>query len=412
LGDILIRGARQLVTLRGSKSPRRGAELNSLGIIQDGSLLLRNGLIDQVGPTRRVENLTRSRGATEIDASGRVVMPGFVDSHTHLLFPLPGSVAEEHEDAVKHVRACSGHRLQGRARIFLDAMARHGTTTVEAKTGCGPDASAENKLLRVLSALKHDPIDVIPTFLFRQPSGPNHLEAGAAAEWALAELLPKLKRRLTGGFTDVAWDSDPAHHGQFVRVLEGARSLGYACKIHAGQIGSPAAITTAIQQQVVSIDHIERIAAGEAAALAASNTIATLLPCVSFQHGPADSPARALIDAGATVALASNFNPQLTPTLNMQTVVALACLNLGMTAAEAISAATINGAYAAGWGDRVGSLEVGKSADILILDLPDYRELCRHFGMNHVFMTIKRGERIYQQGRVSPQNSRGLQPGE
>src|ERR1022692_3780461 len=171
--------------MRGSKVPRRGDELKELGIISDGSLLIKDGVIDQVGPTRRVENLAAARGAVEISAVGRVVMPGFVDSHTHLVFPPPSTPVEEMEAAARAVRAGTGQRLQVRTQAYLEAMARHGTTTVEAKTGCGPDESAETKLLRVLAALKNNPLFVVPTFLFRLP------RSGSPA--------PSTRRRCTPG---------------------------------------------------------------------------------------------------------------------------------------------------------------------------------------------------------------------
>src|SRR5947209_98026 len=191
-GTILIRGARQLLTMRELlPGPRRGLALNELSIIPDGALLIRDGVLQEVGSTRRVENLAQARDAVEINAAGRVVMPGFVDSHTHLVFPQGGPWTEEHDDAARVVRASTGQRLEAKSRAHLEAMARHGTTTVEAKTGCGPDESAESKLLRVLSALKDDPVEVIPSFLLRLPTGRDGCCSGDAAQWVIEELLPK-----------------------------------------------------------------------------------------------------------------------------------------------------------------------------------------------------------------------------
>jgi imidazolonepropionase len=401
-GTILIRGARQLLTLRGPKEARRAAALNDLGIIQDGSLLIRDGIIEEVGTSRRVENLACARDAMEINAAGRVVMPGFVDCHTHLVFPpLGGSDADE-QTAARLVCSSTGQRLEARARNHVEAMARHGTTTVEAKTGCGGDESAEIKILRVLSALKRDPLDVVTTFLLRLPSNGSGEEARRRAfESVFTELLPKIRRRRLARFADLVWDSDGAFPECFARYLRLARGLGFACKIHADQRSPAAAIAAAVENLVVSIDHLEHATAEDALPLSGSPTMATLLPAVFLHNGDRHAPARALIDSGAAIALATNFNPRHTPMLSMQAVVALACLHMGLTAAEAISAATINGAHALGCADRVGSLEPGKSADLLLLDVSDYRELGRQFGVNLVRLTMKRGKPIYKAGEVA-----------
>ncbi|HLK65631.1 MAG TPA: amidohydrolase family protein [Bryobacteraceae bacterium] len=398
---ILIRGARQLITLRGSKLPRRGPELKELNIIPDGALLIKNGLIDQVGPGRRVENLAEARDAVEISAAGRVVMPGFVDSHTHMLFPPPGCPALELQDAARAVRSGSGQRIQVKAQAHLQSMARHGTTTVEAKTGCGLDESAEMKLLRVLEALKNDPLYLAPTFLFRQP--PRDADGARAMDWLLLEFLPKIQRRHFAQFADMAWEEDPSGDSFFSMYLEAARRLHLPSKIHAERMHVSRAVAMAVRHGAIAVDHLEQATAADAAVLANSETLATLLPCAGFCNGGSNAPARTLIDAGVAVALGSDFNPHHTPTLNMQTVVALACLRLGMTPAEAVSAATINGAHALGRADRVGSLEAGKSADLVLLNCSDYRDLTQCFGMNLVHTTMKSGQFIYREGKVEPQ---------
>ncbi len=361
---------------------------------------MRDGVLVEVGPTRRVENLAQARDAEEINAAGRVVMPGFVDSHTHLAFP-PGCGPECAEDPARLVRATHGERLAARMRSQMQLMARHGTTTVEVKTGCGRDAKAEMKLFRALAALKRDPLDVIPTHLFWLPEGCGESEAAEAAEWSARELLPLLRRRRAARFADVAWEGDPARLPHLTRYAEAARALGFPVKVHAEAPRPAAAIALAIERFAASVDHLEHATAAEAALLARSSTIATLLPGAAFQRGGPDAPARALIDAGAPVALASNFNPRHSSMLSMQTVVALACLRLRMTPAEAIIAATINGAHALGRGGKAGSLEPGKVADLVILNASDYRDVAREFGANLVRITMKRGELIYCEGEVA-----------
>lgn len=401
-GTILIRGARQLLTLRGPKEPRRLADLDNLGIIQDGSLLIRDGIVEEVGTTRRVENLARARDAMEINAAGRVVMPGFVDCHTHLVFPPLGGPDADEQTAARLICSNTHQRLEARARAHLEAMTRHGTTTAEAKTGCGADESAEMKILRVLSALKRDPLDVVTTFLLRLPPNGSGEEARQAAiESVSAELLPKIRRRRLARFADLVWDSEGTSPECFARYLRLARGLGFPCKIHADQRSPAAAIAAAVEHLVVSIDHLEHATEADVLPLGGSPTMVTLLPGVSFHNGGRHAPARALIDAGAALAFGTNFNPRHTPTLSMQAVVALACSQMGLTAAEAISAATINAAHALGCADRVGSLEPGKSADLLLLDVSDYRELARQFGVNLVHLTMKRGKLIYKAGEVA-----------
>jgi imidazolonepropionase len=381
---------------------RRGSALDELGIITDGAVLIRDGVLMEVGTSRRVENLAEARDAFEINAAGRVVMPGFVDSHTHLVFPTPEISHQELENASREVRTGTAKRLAGRTRHHLHSMARHGTTTVEAKTGCGPDDRAEIKLMRVLAGFKKEPVDVVPTLLMRFPemAGEEETTADAVADWYCRALLPKIRQRKLARFADVAWDSDPRIHFGFQNYLDSARTLGLGRKVHADRGGSAAAITMAVKNFAVSVDHLEQATPDDVALLAGSDTIATLLPYPSF-HRHDTPPARQLIEAGIPVALASDFNPRHTPNLNMQTVVALACLQMKLTPAEAISAATINGAHALGCADQTGSLEPGKSADVLVLNTPDYREVATHFGMNLVHLAVKRGELIYKEGPVA-----------
>ena len=369
-------------------------------MIQDGAVLIRDGIVVEVGPSRRVENLAQARDAIEINAAGRVVMPGFVDSHTHLAFPPAGIHATDPAAAVRALHTATGQRLEFRTRAYLEAMARHGTTTAEVKTRCGLDEGAESKLLRMLGALRHEPIDLIPSFLFRLPS---ELDGGSwqATEWVVAELLPKIRRRGVALFADLAWDCDPALLPCFDRYLDAARHLGFGLKVHAESSNPDGAAAFAARHHVLSIDHLEHATVREARQIVEAGIMATLLPSTSFSGDARQAPARALIDMGVAVALGSNFNPHLTPALNMQTVVALACGRLGMTIEEAISAATINGAHALGCADKVGSLEPGKSADLLILNAGHYLDLQHSLGTNLVHLTMKRGKFIYKEGDVA-----------
>jgi len=409
---ILIRGARQLLTLRGSHAPRRGSELNQLNIIPDGSLLIRDGVLLEVGPTRRVENLAAAHHAIEISAAGRVVMPGFVDSHTHLLFPAPGPPGGDFDSQVRTMHATTAAQLKMRARVYLQAMARHGTTTVEVKTGTGADPGAEMKILRVLADLKEEPLDIVPSFLFRAPPSISEPEQNFIAiwRWVCHDFLPTIRRRQLVHFADLVWDPFLAHEEAFAGYLQVARSLALGCKLHAEAVDTSAAISATAGFRLTSIDHLEHATANDAEALSRSNTIATLLPCASFYGGVPYAPGRVLMDSGVPVALATDFNAQQSPALSMQTALALACQQMGFSPAEAISAATINGAYALDCADRIGSLEQGKSADLLLLNVSDYREMGHSLGTNLVHMVMKRGQVIYEEGQVGVRPTEDLQP--
>jgi imidazolonepropionase len=385
-----------LLTLRGPKGPRRGPGLGELGIITDGSVLIENGTIIEIGPARRVENLAKARNAREIVARGRVVLPGFVDSHTHLIYPPRGVRGATAESAARALRTSTVRLLGARSLPYLEAMARHGTTTVEIKTGCGPDEAAELKALRVAALLQEGPIDVVPTYLMRVPNGASDTDA----EEIVADLAPRILRRSMAAFADLYWDGNASRQDIYARFLADAAASGLGLKVHAAGPGCAPAVALAVGHRAASIDHLEHLSPDLAPLLANGRTVATLIPSAALNPWGLIAPARALIDNGAAVALASDFNPHHTPSLNMQTVIALACLQMRLTSAEAIAAVTINGAYALDRADRIGSLELGKAADLLVLNIDDYREISRYLGVNLVHVTIKGGATIYEEGAV------------
>lgn len=396
-GPILIRGARQLLTLRGPAGPRRGSDLDDVGLINDGALLIRDGVVEEVGTTRRVENLASARDAVVINAAGRVVMPGFVDSHTHLVYPPRADRGEDRESAARAMRTWTAHWIAARTRPYLEGMARHGTTTVEIKTGCGPDEAAELKALRVIGALRSGPVDVVSTFLLRVPMGCSDEDA----EEIVSDLAPRIQRRRLSNFLDLYWDGALSRQGLYARYLESADGFGMGRKVHAEGPNCAIAMALAIGMRAISIDHLEHVNDEGIRLLSNTRTVATLLPSTMFRGWGPVAPARRMIDEGAAVALATDFNPHNAPTWNMQSVVALACGQMTMRVGEAISAATINGAHALGLGDRTGSLELGKAADVLLLNTDDFRDIGRYFGVNLVYMTIKQGMPIYREGDVA-----------
>ena len=373
-------------------------------------MLIQDGLLVEVGTTRRVENLAIARNAIEVSAAGRVVMPGFVDSHTHMLFPVSRSSALDVEEGVRALHTTTGLRLKMQAHGYLQAMARHGTTTVEVKTGCGPSEDAELKILRVLAEIKLELLELAPSLLFRLPPAAA-VESQLAWDWICNSFLPKVRRRKFASFADYEWGEETALNlANAIKYFDLAQRFGFGRKMHVTRAGAGPAVKMAVALALTSIDHLEYATAEEIASLGSSGTVATLLPWTSLYGDLPYAPARALIDAGAAVALATNFNPHSSKALSMQATVGLACLRLSMTVEEAISAATINGAHALGMSANIGSLEPGKSADLLLLNVSDYRDLGSQFGTNLVHMTMKHGEFIYEEGEVGPRPAEDLRP--
>jgi len=414
----LIRGARQLLTLRGPSGPRRGADLRNLGLIQDGAILLADGVIEDVGPSRRVENLALARGAKEIDASGRVVMPGFVDSHTHVVagparvadyeMHTAGATAEQINAAgggtlavARAIQEMSPRALETQARHAVEEAMRHGTTTLEAKSGAGLTEANEFKILRVHAALRKQPWDIVSTFLNAHTFAEFHGRTQTYSEWVCSHLLPAVKRRESVDFVDIRCDESWFTLDQVQAYLAVGQSLGFGLKMHAGPRPPSWAIRTALQAGVTSVDYSGNITADDADLLAQSQTIATLLPGAAFYLGAQSyPPARMLIDRGAAVAIATDYNPETSPSQNMQMMISLSCSKMNMTPAEALAAATINAAYALRQAHRIGSIERGKSADLLILRVADYREIPYHFGVNLVDLVMKRGLVLLEKSEV------------
>ncbi len=411
---LLVRGARQMLTLRGPSTPRRGAQLSDVSLLESGAMLIEDGVITHIGPSRRIENLAAARDAHELDATGRVIMPGFVDSHTHLIHGparlndyearILGRTYAEIAAAgggirqtMRAVRASSAKRLSFEARARIATMARYGTTTVEAKSGYGLDETTEIRLLRIARALDEDPLTVVPTFLGAHATPPEFEgDPDGYIQHLIDVILPRVAISRVARFADAYCDPGAFTLAQARRYLSAAVDHALEVKIHASQFAEIGAVALALELHAISADHLEAIGPHEVAELARSNTIATLLPGSVFHLGLSRyAPARALIDAGAAVALATDYNPGTSPSCSMQMTLSLACTQMRMTPAEAIVAATINGAHALGLAAQCGSLEAAKYGDFLVLNVSDYRELPYAFGINHVAKTVKRGEVIY-----------------
>jgi len=394
--------ARQLLTLAGTPGPRRGKALRELSIIKDGAVSIRNGTIEWTGPTDQLPDKTKP----EFDATGKVILPGFVDSHTHAVFAR--SRADEFEwridgtpymdilargggilSSVKSVRETTDLRVQLAERFF-----EYGTTTIEAKSGYGLDLKTEIRMLEAMRSTGK--LEVVPTYLGAHAL-PEQFQANRDAfiDQVLQDIDVIQEKRLAE-FCDVFVEPGVFTPDEARRIFTKAKSAGMHIKIHADEFQSSGGAALAVEIGATSADHLGAITSGDIRRIAASNVIATLLPATLFNMGSTHyAPARQLIESGAAVSLATDFNPGTSPTLNMQFILSLACTQMKMTPAETIVAATMNGACAVRRESHLGSLEPGKQADLAVYDVSDYREVPYFTAVNFCTATFKRGELVW-----------------
>src|SRR5512135_1526158 len=414
---MLIHSATQLLTLAGG--PQRGQELGRLGLIENGAVLMRDEKIVAVGPTDELR--ASYRDEPTLDASGCVILPGFVDPHTHLIWA--GDRAREFEmrlegakyldilaagggilSTVKHTRTASIEALMAQTRPRLLRMFAHGTTTAEAKTGYGLQTATELRMLKALLALDDEsPMELAITFLGAHAIAPEFKGDPQGYTDLLCEtMLPTVQQwwqthapRLPLPFVDVFCETGAFSLEQSREILTKARELGFPLKIHADEFDNLGGAALAAELGAASADHLVKTSDTDIAALGRSDTVAVSLPCTPFGLAECDyTPARKIIDAGGILALATDCNPGTTWNESMQFVISLACRFLSLTPAQAIAASTINAAHAIRRADRIGSLEPGKQADMVILGVPDYRHVGYRFGSNLVRQVVKRG-RVY-----------------
>ncbi len=424
----LIHSAKQLITCATPDGkPKRGAALRDVGLIEDGAVVIEDDQIVAVGKTSEI--LTESAADQLIDATGKVVCPGFVDCHTHAVYA--GDRLDEFEQriqgqtymeimaaggginsTVRATRAATLSELIDQSLPRLDTMLRLGTTTAEIKSGYGLNTFNELKLLRAIEMLAAaHPLDLVPTFLGAHAIPPEHQGATETyLEHVIVDSLPAVVgwvnriREAGARFSSrSAWGSVPVYVDVFCEegvfsvehaqiLWAAARHYDLQIKAHVDEFTALGGVSAAVQVGAVSVDHLDMTTDAEIAVLAASDTIGVLLPAVNFNLGSTHfANARGMIDAGAVIALATDLNPGSAPCPSMPFVMAIACRYQKLLPTEALNAATINAAHAIGMGDRVGSLEAGKQADILIVNAPDYRALMYEFGDNLVEQVIKRG---------------------
>ncbi len=404
--DLLVVNAGQLLTLAGP-APRRGRELAGLGLVSGGAVAVHEGRIVAAGPEAQVR--AGYEAEAEIDAGGRVVMPAFVDPHTHVVYAgdridelelrLKGATYQEIMAAgggimstVRATRAASDRALLAESLARLQRMRAQGTATVEVKSGYGLDVETELRMLRLLPALERaSGLRLVPTFLGAHAIPAEYAgRADAYVDQVVEEVLPQAAG--LAEYCDVFCDQGAFTLEQTARVLRRAKALGMGVKVHADEFAALGATELAVELGAASADHLMVTPDAARARLARSATAAVLLPGTSFGLQSAHSAdGRAWADAGAIVALATDCNPGTAPNESMPFIIALACRMMGLTPAEAVVAATLNAAYAVGRHRVVGSLERGKAADILVLDASDYRELAYRFGSNLVHQVIVGG---------------------
>jgi imidazolonepropionase len=408
MSSLAVLHASQLVTLSGPKRPRVGRELSALGIVRDGGMLIRDGKIESVGPSDEIEKNVSD--AEVVDAGGRVVMPGFVDAHTHLVFA--GNRLDDFErrsrgetyeqiakacggiwSTVQKTRAASELDLLTRAKKHANWLLSCGTTTVEAKSGYGLTVEDELKLLRVMRQLKEEVrLEIVPTFLGAH-AVPRELSPDEYLDVVVTEMLPRVTAEKLAEFCDVFCERGYFNIDQSRKILSAAKKVGLSLRGHVDQLTNSGAAKLMAEMGATTADHLEQTDDQGIAALKTANVQPVLLPGSVYALGSSRYPrAREMIESGLPVVLATDFNPGSSPTPSMPMVLSLACTHMKMSPAEVITAATVNAAYSVNRGDRIGSLEPGKLANFVIFDCEDYRELAYWFGMQQTLAVYVCGD--------------------
>ena len=412
----LFTGIKQLLTFAGDAVPRAGAAMRETGLVANAAVLVENGVIEAAGPRAAVHRHRLAKKAKVVEAGG-ICLPGFVDSHTHMVFAEPrlkdfsmraagasyqeikaagGGIVSSIGAVRKQAPKAMAAQLARRAERFLAC----GTTTAEVKSGYGLSLESELKMLRAVRAAKKlTPLELLPTLLAAHSVPPEfNGDAQKYLDYVTAEILPRAAAEGLAVFADIFCEKGYFTPAQTEAYLKEAARLGLRPKVHSEQLSNYGGTRAGAAAGAVSADHADHVFAEDIAALRAAGTIATLLPASNYYLGLAKyPPARELIGEGVPVALATDFNPGTCPCWNMQFVLNVACTHCGMTPEEAICAATVNGAWALGIGDRCGSVAPGLQADLAFFEAGDYRELAYYFGGDQCSMTVKKGKIV--QGR-------------
>ena len=420
--SVAVLHASQLVTLAGSKHPRVGAEISELAIIPNGGMLIRDGKIDIVGTSDDIEkNLTAlssqvsgpAKDVQVVDAGGRVVLPGFVDAHTHLVFAgnrlddferrARGETYEQIAKAgggiwstVEKTRAADDVDLAAQAKKHAQWFLKCGTTTVEAKSGYGLTLDDEFKILRVIQRLNGEfSLECVPTFLGAH-AVPREQSAEQYVDLVIEEMLPRVAAEKLAEYCDIFCERGYFDIEQSRKILAAAKKHGLKLRGHVDQLSNFGGAKLMAELGATTADHLEKTDEEGIAALKSANVQPVLLPGSVYALGSTSYPrARAMIEAGLAVVLATDFNPGSSPTPAMPMILSLACTQMKMTPAECLTAATINAAHSLGRADKIGSLEGGKLANFSVFDCENYRELMYWFGFPLTNSVFVRGERVY-----------------
>lgn len=401
----------QVVTLAGPARPRVGPEMGQLGIVARGSVFIRDGLIERVATVEEVEPLI-DNDCEVLDAGGRVVLPGFVDAHTHPVFA--GTRVDEFEQRIKgatyqeiaargggiqstvnRTRAASVAELVAAGKRYAAWFLRGGTTTIEAKSGYGLSLEDEIKMLRAIRRLDEETaLRYVPTFLGAHSIPPEYrARRDDYVSLLIDEMLPQIAQQKLAEYCDVFCEQNVFTSDESWRILSAARCHGLGLRIHADQLTLGGGAALAAELGTTTADHLEHTDAAGIAALKSAGVQPVLLPGSVYALGSSRYPAaREMIDAGLAVVLATDFNPGSSPTPSMLTILSLAATHLKLTPGEAITAATINAAHSLNRGHQIGSLEPGKIADLVIHDTDDYRDLAYFFGVNHAWRVYCAGK--------------------
>jgi imidazolonepropionase len=406
--NLFIKNIGQLITVASNGArTKAGAAMRDIGLVPNASLLIQNGVVASVIAG---DHSAAPEDIDVIDAEGRVVLPGFVDSHTHTVFAgtrenefamrAEGKTYQEIADAgggilstMRATREATKKELYRSAERRLNMMMRYGTTAVEIKSGYGLSPEAEIKILEVIHDLKRDHYATIAaTFLGAHAFPPEYKEDKKGYIDRICDyMLPYIAEKKLATFVDVFCEKGYFDLHFTEQIILEAKRHGLIPKLHADQLSAFGAVELGARHNAISVDHLEMTNENGIADLKNSQTIATVLPgCSLFLNHPY-APARALIDAGIPVALATDFNPGSQMCYSMQMMLTLACTQMRMTPEEAITAATLNGAAALGLSGEIGSIETGKQADVVIYDAHDYRMIPYHYGINHVWKVVKNG---------------------
>jgi len=400
---LLLKNPELVVTCSTDGKPfKRGQEMNDVGVLKNVDIFIEDGTIKQIGA------VVAEADCDVVDVSGKILLPGFVDPHTHAIF----AGTREHEfsmrakgmsyaeiaqegggilETVRKTREMPKSKLRSRTEHRLDKMLKWGTTTLEVKSGYGLDFKNEIKLLETVQEMKTESIpDLVVTFLGAHAI-PRECDHDGYMKILTGDLIPYIAKRKLADFCDVFCDDGFFTIGESRKILTAAMAHGFKLKMHADELSASDGVKLAVELGAASVDHLEKIFSEEIDVLAGSETIGTILPAVSAYLRTSPSPAREMIDRNCAVAIATDFNPGTSMVDNMQTIMWLAiCLNK-MTVEEALNAATVNAAAAVGLSNKLGSIEVGKQADILIVDAEDYAYLPYHFTENKITNVVKHG---------------------